>query len=97
MGKEDTKRQALNVYRMKLLGAQVVPVTNGTATLKDAVSAAMREWSAHLETAHYCLGSVMGPHPFPTMVRDFQAVISKRSKNSCLKKKEDFPMPLSPV
>ncbi len=91
MGKEDTKRQALNVYRMKLLGAQVVPVTNGTATLKDAVSAAMREWSAHLETAHYCLGSVMGPHPFPTIVRDFQAVISKEIKKQLLEKEGRLP------
>ncbi|WP_294562379.1 tryptophan synthase subunit beta [uncultured Traorella sp.] len=91
MGEEDTKRQALNVYRMKLLGAQVVPVTSGTATLKDAVSAAMREWSAHLETAHYCLGSVMGPHPFPTIVRDFQAVISKEIKKQLLEKEGRLP------
>ena len=77
MGKEDTERQALNVYRMRLLGAEVIPVTSGTATLKDAVSAAMREWTSRIEDTHYCLGSVMGPHPFPTIVRDFQAVISK--------------------
>ena len=80
MGEEDTKRQALNVYRMKLLGADVVPVTTGTATLKDAVSQAMREWTARISDTHYCLGSVMGPHPFPTIVRDFQAVISKEIK-----------------
>ncbi len=80
MGKEDTIRQALNVYRMRLLGAEVVPVTSGTATLKDAVSEAMREWTNRIDDTHYCLGSVMGPHPFPTIVRDFQAVISKEIK-----------------
>jgi len=80
MGDEDTIRQALNVYRMRLLGAKVVPVTTGTATLKDAVSEAMREWTSRISDTHYCLGSVMGPHPFPTIVRDFQAVISKEIK-----------------
>lgn len=80
MGEEDTKRQALNVYRMKLLGAEVIPVTSGTATLKDAVSEAMREWTSRIDDTHYCLGSVMGPHPFPTIVRDFQAVISREIK-----------------
>lgn len=80
MGEEDTKRQALNVYRMKLLGADVIPVTSGTATLKDAVSEAMREWTSRIDDTHYCLGSVMGPHPFPTIVRDFQAVISREIK-----------------
>ena len=87
MGKEDTERQALNVYRMKLLGAEVVPVTTGTATLKDAVSEAMREWTKRISDTHYCLGSVMGPHPFPTIVRDFQAVISREIKQQ-LKEKE---------
>ncbi|MGN0819237.1 MAG: tryptophan synthase subunit beta [Christensenellaceae bacterium] len=87
MGKEDTVRQALNVYRMKLLGAEVVPVESGTATLKDAVSEAMREWTKRVEDTHYCLGSVMGPHPFPTIVRDFQSVISKEIKAQ-LKEKE---------
>jgi tryptophan synthase beta chain len=77
MGKVDTERQALNVYKMKLLGATVVPVTSGTATLKDAVSEAFREWTNRISDTHYCLGSVMGPHPFPTIVRDFQAVISE--------------------
>ena len=77
MGKEDTERQALNVYRMELLGAKVHAVTSGTATLKDAVNATMREWAARSADTHYCLGSVMGPHPFPTIVRDFQAVISR--------------------
>lgn len=79
MGQEDTVRQALNVYKMRLLGAEVVPVTTGTATLKDAVSEAMREWTSRISDTHYCLGSVMGPHPFPVIVRDFQAVISKET------------------
>ncbi len=87
MGKEDTIRQALNVYRMKLLGATVIPVDTGTATLKDAVSEAMKEWTTRISDTHYCLGSVMGPHPFPTIVRDFQAVISKEIKEQ-LKEKE---------
>ncbi len=91
MGQEDTIRQALNVYRMKLLGAEVVPVTSGTATLKDAVSEAMREWSSRIEDTHYCLGSVMGPHPFPTIVRDFQAVISKEIKEQILEKEGRLP------
>ncbi len=91
MGEEDTKRQALNVYRMRLLGAEVVPVTTGTATLKDAVSEAMREWTSRIDDTHYCLGSVMGPHPFPTIVRDFQAVISKEIKEQLLKKEGRLP------
>ena len=91
MGEEDTKRQALNVYRMKLLGADVIPVTNGTATLKDAVSEAMREWTKRISDTHYCLGSVMGPHPFPTIVRDFQAVISKEIKSQILEKEGRLP------
>ena len=91
MGKEDTIRQALNVYRMKLLGAEVVPVVTGTATLKDAVSEAMREWSSRIDDTHYCLGSVMGPHPFPTIVRDFQAVISRESRAQILEKEGRLP------
>ena len=91
MGKEDTERQALNVYRMRLLGAEVVPVTSGTATLKDAVSEAMREWTNRLDDTHYCLGSVMGPHPFPTIVRDFQAVISKEAREQILEKEGRLP------
>ena len=91
MGKEDTERQALNVYRMKLLGADVVPVTTGTATLKDAVSEAMREWTKRIDDTHYCLGSVMGPHPFPTIVRDFQAVISRETKAQILEKEGRLP------
>ena len=91
MGEEDTKRQALNVYRMKLLGADVIPVTSGTATLKDAVSEAMREWTSRSDDTHYCLGSVMGPHPFPVIVRDFQAVISKEIKEQILKAEGRLP------
>nr|WP_081779706.1 tryptophan synthase subunit beta [Pseudobutyrivibrio sp. MD2005] len=91
MGKEDTERQALNVYRMRLLGAEVIPVTSGTATLKDAVSEAMREWTTRIDDTHYCLGSVMGPHPFPTIVRDFQAVISKESRAQILEAEGKLP------
>ena len=91
MGKEDTERQALNVYRMRLLGAEVIPVTTGTATLKDAVSAAMREWTSRIDDTHYCLGSVMGPHPFPTIVRDFQAVISREIKEQLMEKEGRLP------
>ena len=91
MGEEDTKRQALNVYRMKLLGSDVIPVKTGTATLKDAVSEAMREWTSRISDTHYCLGSVMGPHPFPTIVRDFQSVISKEIKAQILEKEGRLP------
>ncbi|MCD2436197.1 tryptophan synthase subunit beta [Acidaminococcus sp. NSJ-142] len=91
MGKEDTIRQALNVYRMELLGAKVVPVTTGTGTLKDAVSEAMREWSARVEDTFYVLGSVMGPHPYPAMVRDFQKVIGEEVKAQMLEKEGRLP------
>ncbi|MEA4942131.1 Tryptophan synthase beta chain [bioreactor metagenome] len=91
MGREDTERQALNVYRMRLLGAEVVPVDSGTGTLKDAVSAAFREWTNRISDTHYCLGSVMGPHPFPTIVRDFQSVISKEIKAQMLEKEGRLP------
>lgn len=91
MGKEDTDRQALNVYRMRLLGATVHEVTSGTATLKDAVSETMREWTKRMHDTHYVLGSVMGPHPFPTMVRDFQAVISKEIKEQILEVENRLP------
>ncbi len=91
MGAEDTRRQALNVYRMKLLGAEAVPVTSGTATLKDAVSQTMREWTTRIADTHYCLGSVMGPHPFPTIVRDFQAVISKEIREQILELEGRLP------
>lgn len=91
MGEEDTKRQALNVYKMRLLGARVHPVTTGTATLKDAVSETMREWTNRIDDTHYVLGSVMGPHPFPTIVRDFQAVISKEIKEQLLEAEGKLP------
>ena len=91
MGEEDIRRQALNVYRMKLLGAEVVSVTSGTATLKDAVSEAMREWTLRVHDSHYCLGSAVGPHPFPEIVRDFQAVISKEIKEQILAKEGRLP------
>jgi tryptophan synthase beta chain len=91
MGKEDTIRQALNVYRMRLLGAEVRPVENGTGTLKDAVSETFREWTTRIVDTHYVLGSVMGPHPFPTIVRDFQAVISEEIKAQILAKEGRLP------
>ena len=91
MGKEDTERQALNVYRMRLLGAKVVAVTSGTATLKDAVNEAMREWTTRIDDTHYCLGSAVGPHPFPMIVRDFQAVISEEIKAQMLEKEGRLP------
>ena len=91
MGEEDTKRQALNVYRMKLLGAEVISVKNGTATLKDAVSETFREWTRRISDTHYCLGSVMGPHPFPTIVRDFQSVISREIKFQTLELEKKLP------
>ncbi len=84
MGRKDMERQALNVYRMRLLGAEVRGVDAGTATLKDAVSETFREWTSRIDDTHYCLGSVMGPHPFPTIVRDFQAVISRESRAQIL-------------
>lgn len=91
MGKEDTERQALNVYRMELLGAKVHAVTTGTMTLKDAVNEAMREWASRVDDTHYVLGSVMGPHPFPTIVRDFQSVISKEAKAQILEREGKLP------
>ncbi len=91
MGEEDTIRQALNVYRMRLLGAEVVTVKTGTGTLKDAVSEAMREWTSRIADTHYCLGSVMGPHPFPVIVRDFQAVISREVKMQLREKEGRLP------
>ncbi|MGL5512121.1 MAG: tryptophan synthase subunit beta, partial [Sporomusa sp.] len=91
MGKEDTERQALNVYRMKLLGSKVNTVTSGTMTLKDAVNETMREWTNRVADTHYVLGSVMGPHPFPQMVRDFQSIISKEAKAQILAKEGKLP------
>ncbi|MDR0294528.1 MAG: tryptophan synthase subunit beta [Oscillospiraceae bacterium] len=91
MGKEDTERQALNVYRMRLLGAKVHAVTSGTMTLKDAVNETMREWTRRVSDTHYVLGSVMGPHPFPTMVRDFQSVIGREIRAQMLKAEGRLP------
>jgi tryptophan synthase len=80
MGAEDVRRQALNVFRIRMLGGKVVPVTSGSQTLKDAINEAMREWVTNLKTTHYCVGSAIGPHPFPTIVRDFQRVIGREIK-----------------
>ncbi len=91
MGKEDTDRQMLNVYRMELLGAKVHAVTSGTQTLKDAVNETLREWTRRVEDTHYVLGSVMGPHPFPTIVRDFQSVIGKEVKEQLLQLEGRLP------
>ena len=91
MGKEDTVRQALNVYRMELLGAKVNPVSSGTMTLKDAVNEAMRDWTTRVDDTLYVLGSVMGPHPFPMIVRDFQSVISKEAREQILEKEGKLP------
>ena len=91
MGEEDTRRQALNVYKMRLLGADVIPAATGTGTLKDACSAAFREWTNRISDTHYCLGSVMGPHPFPTIVRDFQSVISKEIREQLMEKEGRLP------
>ncbi|MDF2987377.1 MAG: tryptophan synthase, beta subunit [Eubacterium sp.] len=91
MGLEDTKRQALNVFRMELLGAKVHPVTSGTQTLKDAVNETMREWASRVQDTHYVLGSVMGPHPFPLIVRDFQSVIGQEVKEQLMDKEGKLP------
>lgn len=91
MGEEDTLRQALNVYRMELLGAKVHAVTSGTRVLKDAVNEAMREWVSRVDDTHYVIGSTMGPHPFPVMVRDFQAVISKEARSQILEAEGKLP------
>lgn len=91
MGEEDTKRQSLNVYRMELLGATVVPVKSGTATLKDAINEAMRDWCSHIETTFYCIGSVVGPHPYPEMVRDFQKIIGEEIRAQLMEKEGRLP------
>jgi tryptophan synthase beta subunit len=91
MGVKDMERQALNVYRMRLLGAEVRGVSSGTGTLKDAVSEAMREWTSRIDDTHYLIGSTMGPHPFPTIVRDFQAVISREARSQILEKEGRLP------
>jgi len=91
MGEEDIKRQALNVFRMELLGAKVIPVKAGSKTLKDAINEALRDWVTNVRNTHYCLGSVVGPHPFPMIVRDFQAVIGRETKKEILKKEKRLP------
>lgn len=91
MGAEDVERQSLNAYRMELLGAKVVAVESGTQTLKDAINEAMRDWATNIETTFYCIGSVMGPHPYPTMVRDFQKIISEETKKQMLEKEGKLP------
>jgi tryptophan synthase beta subunit len=85
MGEEDMNRQSLNVFRMKLMGAEVIPVTSGSRTLKDAINEAIRDWVTNVRSTHYLLGSVVGPHPYPTIVRDFQSIIGKEAKtvDSC--------------
>jgi len=91
MGDEDIERQALNVVRMKMLGAQVTPVSSGSRTLKDAINEALRDWVANVETTHYLIGSVVGPHPFPTMVRDFQTVIGNETREQIMEKEGRLP------
>lgn len=91
MGREDMERQSLNVYRMQLLGAKVTGVDSGTATLKDAINEAMRDWATNIETTFYCIGSVMGPHPYPTMVRDFQKIIGEEAKQQILAAEGKLP------
>ena len=91
MGELDTERQALNVYRMELLGAKVNAVKTGTRTLKDAVNETMREWTSRIADTHYCLGSVMGPHPFPTMVRDFQKIIGEEIREQMMQAEGRLP------
>ncbi len=91
MGTEDMERQKINVFRMRLLGAKVTPVHAGSRTLKDAINEALRDWLANVETTHYLLGSVLGPHPYPLMIRDFQSVIGREAKNQILKKEKRLP------
>lgn len=91
MGEEDMKRQSLNVYRMNLLGAKVTGVATGTSTLKDAINEAMRDWCSNIETTYYCIGSVMGPHPYPEMVRDFQKIIGEEIKKQLMEKEGKLP------
>jgi tryptophan synthase beta chain len=91
MGVEDMQRQALNVFRMRLLGTEVIPVTSGTQTLKDATSEAIRDWVTNVRDTHYVIGSVVGPHPYPMMVRDFQSVIGKETKEQIMRKEGRLP------
>ena len=91
MGEVDTQRQALNVFRMELMGAKVIPVTSGTRTLKDAVNEALRDWVANVQDTYYLFGSVVGPHPYPLMVRDFQSVIGKETRQQVMRKGRPAP------
>lgn len=91
MGAADCERQALNVFRMKMLGAKVVPVESGSRTLKDAINEAMRDWVTNVRTTHYLIGSAIGPHPFPTIVRDFQAIIGKEARQQILEMTGKLP------
>ena len=91
MGTEDIKRQKMNVFRMELLGTEVIPVDSGSKTLKDAINAAIRDWVTNVETTHYCIGSVVGPHPYPMMIRDFQSVIGEETKKQILEKEYRLP------
>ena len=91
MGEEDIQRQSLNVFRMKLLGAEVIPVSSGSKTLKDAINEAIRDWVTNVRDAYYLIGSVVGPHPYPMMVRDFQSVIGKEARKQILKKENRLP------
>ena len=95
MGQVDTERQALNVARMQLLGAEVIPVTSGSRTLKDAINEALRDWVANVDTTHYLLGTVAGPHPFPTMVRDFHSVIGYEAREQMLELTGKLPDAIS--
>jgi tryptophan synthase beta chain len=91
MGEEDIQRQRLNVFRMKLLGARVIPVKSGSKTLKDATTEALRDWVTNVRTTHYIIGSVVGPHPYPAMVRDFQSVLGRETKQQIFKKEKRLP------
>jgi tryptophan synthase beta chain len=91
MGTEDIKRQRMNVFRMELLGSEVIPVDSGSKTLKDAINAAIRDWVTNVETTHYCIGSIVGPHPYPMMIRDFQSIIGKETKKQILEKEYRLP------
>jgi len=91
MGAEDVRRQALNVFRIRMLGAKVIPVELGSRTLKDAINEAFRDWVTNLETTHYLVGSAIGPHPFPTLVRDFQRVIGREIKSQMLEARGKLP------
>merc|ERR1719159_261214 len=91
MGGEDTRRQSLNVFRIKMLGAEVIPVETGSATLKDAINEAMRDWVTNVRDTHYIIGSAVGPHPFPTVVRDFQSIMGREMREQYMEKAGKLP------